>query len=330
MTSSTLRTTTITTSDGVRLVVDVEDAPGVSAGDPTVVLVHGFGHDTTIWAPQRAALLGRHRLVLPDQRGHGRSEPPPPGSATIERLGRDLGEVLDAVVPDSPAVLVGHSMGGMAILALARARPGLFGAPPAPGGGPRVNGVALICSAAGDALPGRRPIAGIGPLEVVAGGAQRLSRAATRASQALTGAALTLAGRIPAVTARARRAARPVETLLTRRLSFGSPVSDDVVAMVGRVVAQTPVATVAAFYPAFAGLDLYDAVPVLRGVATLILSAAGDRITPAWQSAEIAARLPDARVLELPDAGHLAFLEYPELVTGLLADLIDRAGARAS
>ena len=40
-------------------------------------------------------------------------------SCTIDQLARDLQEVLRAVVPDGPIVLIGHSMGGMTIMALA-------------------------------------------------------------------------------------------------------------------------------------------------------------------------------------------------------------------
>ena len=62
-------------------------------------------------------------------------------TATIDRTGRDLGEVLDATAPTGPVVLAGHSMGGMSILALARQRPELFG--------DRVVGVFLLATSAG-------------------------------------------------------------------------------------------------------------------------------------------------------------------------------------
>src|SRR3712207_8134062 len=50
----------------------------------------------------------------------GRSGWTPLTRATIDRTGRDLGQVLDAVVPSGPVVLAGHSMGGMSVMALAR------------------------------------------------------------------------------------------------------------------------------------------------------------------------------------------------------------------
>ena len=112
---------TVTTDDGVPLHVEVdgdEDAP------LTVVFSHGFTARLAEWELQRAALRDRARLVLWDQRGHGRSGWTQLTDATIDRTGRDLGQVLDAVAPTGPVVLAGHSMGGMSILALARQRPG--------------------------------------------------------------------------------------------------------------------------------------------------------------------------------------------------------------
>ena len=107
----------------------------------TVVFSHGFTARLAEWELQRAALRDRARLVLWDQRGHGRSGWTPLTDATIDRTGRDLGEVLDAVAPTGPVVLAGHSMGGMSVLALARQRPELFG--------DRVVGVFLLATSAG-------------------------------------------------------------------------------------------------------------------------------------------------------------------------------------
>ena len=49
-----------------------------------------------------------------------------PDNDSIDQLGRDLAAVLDTLAPRGPIVLVGHSMGGMAVLALAAQRPELF------------------------------------------------------------------------------------------------------------------------------------------------------------------------------------------------------------
>src|SRR6476469_9750500 len=68
------------------------------------------------------------------------------GYLCLRAMGRDLAAVLEAVAPDRRAVVVGHSMGAVAILALAEQRPELFG--------PRIAGVALIGAASSDLLGG--------------------------------------------------------------------------------------------------------------------------------------------------------------------------------
>jgi pimeloyl-ACP methyl ester carboxylesterase len=115
---------------------------GPSAEALTVVFCHGHALTLDAWHFQREALRGRHRLVFWDQRGHGRSGPGTVEAATIDQIGRDLAAVLDAVAPTGPLVLVGHSMGGMAIMSLAQLRPELFT--------DRVLGVALVATSAGD------------------------------------------------------------------------------------------------------------------------------------------------------------------------------------
>ncbi len=85
-----------------------------------VVLLHGLmGRGSTWWAVAR--WLGRHgRVVAPDARGHGRSGPG--GPWTTDRLAADVVEILEAT---GPAVVVGHSMGGLHGLVAAARRPDL-------------------------------------------------------------------------------------------------------------------------------------------------------------------------------------------------------------
>src|SRR3954462_10684456 len=129
---------TVRTDDGVDLHVEGDENENTAL---TVVLAHGFTARLAEWQLQRAVLRPRARLVLFDQRGHGRSGWTDLTKATIDRTGRDLGEVLDATTPEGPVVLAGHSMGGMSVMALARQRPELFGS--------RVVGVFLLATSAG-------------------------------------------------------------------------------------------------------------------------------------------------------------------------------------
>jgi len=148
------RVLTVLADDGVPLHVEIDEPP--SAGRPA--------RDR---APdrRRAGRPGHHHLLPRVHAEPGQLALPAPGSrrlpagllgparprplrplggrpASIDRLGADLDLVIKAVAPgDMPVVLVGHSMGGMTIMALAGQQPDLFGT--------KVVGVALISSAAG-------------------------------------------------------------------------------------------------------------------------------------------------------------------------------------
>ena len=90
-------------------------------GRPAVVFVHGFGCALSDWDAQVAHLSPRHLTVAVDLRGHGTS----PGTAadcTIERLGADVAEVIQALALP-PAVLVGHSMGCRVVIETALQAP---------------------------------------------------------------------------------------------------------------------------------------------------------------------------------------------------------------
>ena len=91
--------------------------------------MHGFALDMGTFYFQRKALTerGEHRLVFYDQPGHGRSSRLRSGDYDIAALGKSLAAVLDATVPDGHIILVGHSMGGMTIMAFAEQYPEWFG-----------------------------------------------------------------------------------------------------------------------------------------------------------------------------------------------------------
>ncbi|MCA1843616.1 MAG: SDR family NAD(P)-dependent oxidoreductase, partial [Actinobacteria bacterium] len=96
---------------------------GVVVGSgPTVLLSHCWTGSRATWEPVAARLVAAgRRVVLYDQRGHGASTLGP-GTPTVDQLGEDLAAVLEAV-DARDAVVAGHSMGGMAVQALAVTRP---------------------------------------------------------------------------------------------------------------------------------------------------------------------------------------------------------------
>jgi len=78
---------------------------------PSLVLSHSLGVDHGMWDPQMPALLDHFRVLRYDTRGHGASDVPP-GEYTLERLGRDVIGLLDAL-GIGKAAFCGLSMGGM-------------------------------------------------------------------------------------------------------------------------------------------------------------------------------------------------------------------------
>ena len=81
---------------------------------PAVLLIHAFPLNNTMWSPQLEAFSSRFRLIVPDLRGFGQSQPPSPW--TMEEMASDLNELLDRLGVTDVAV-VGVSMGGYIALA---------------------------------------------------------------------------------------------------------------------------------------------------------------------------------------------------------------------
>lgn len=88
-------------------------------GNP-FVLLHGFPHNRTLWAPQTSALLEHGRCITPDLRGFGDSGREGPYS--MEQYAEDVIELLEDLGIEK-TVVGGLSMGGYVAFALWRARP---------------------------------------------------------------------------------------------------------------------------------------------------------------------------------------------------------------
>lgn len=101
---------------------------------PVVVMIHGFTGSKENWYPLARALGGRYRLLIPDLPGWGESERKPGATYGFVEQAANVAAFIDALSPQRPVVLLGHSMGGgIAALVAARwpervARVGLFNA----------------------------------------------------------------------------------------------------------------------------------------------------------------------------------------------------------
>jgi pimeloyl-ACP methyl ester carboxylesterase len=95
------------------------DDGGVGEAAP-VVFIHSFAGDVSHWSAQLAHVRQRRRALAIDLRGHGGSDPAL--QANIPELAEDIRAVLDARNVER-AVLVGHSLGGLAALEFAGSSP---------------------------------------------------------------------------------------------------------------------------------------------------------------------------------------------------------------
>ena len=82
----------------------------VSGTGSPILLVHGFPLSSKLWNPIVPKLEQEYRLIVPDLRGHGRSEASP--AVTMAEYADDLATLLDRIGETGPVVLVGMSMGG--------------------------------------------------------------------------------------------------------------------------------------------------------------------------------------------------------------------------
>jgi len=292
-------------NDGTRLHVEI-DEPANQRDNLTVIFCHGYALNQDSFHYQRRDLRSLGRLVFWDQRSHGRSQRGHKSTSNIDQLGADLAAVVDAVAPTGPVVLVGHSMGGMTVMAYADQRPEEFGA--------RIAGVALLATSAAG-------LVGV-PLGLPDAASKLVTRSAPGFAESLA--------RNKELIERSRRVSSDLSLLLTNRYSFGSKVSPTLTQFVAEMLNATPIDVVAEFMPAFTAHDKRSALGALNRVETLVMVGDSDMLTPGEHSLAILHRVPGAEYIVLPDTGHMLLLErYPE-VNQHLRELVGRVRRNAA
>ena len=250
-------------------------------GGPFVVLSHCWTGDRRVWGPvaRRLATSG-HRVALYDQRGHGRSSIGSSG-LTLDAVGGDLGAVLEHLDARG-AVLGGHSLGGMAVQALAAREPALMTA--------RVDAAVLAATACTAVARDLRRRAG------------------------------------PAVVGRPR-----VERLVGHRVLGPLAVRDFVgrrpclshLQAIGQTFVSTPGPVRAGLLSAMQAMELTGALGTVPIPVTVVVGEA-DRHTTVEHARAIVRSVPGARLVVVPDAGHMLPFEAPDLLARLLAEAVDR------
>ncbi|WP_013334296.1 alpha/beta fold hydrolase [Gloeothece verrucosa] len=104
--------------DGSEIHIEFYGSPDA----PPLILTHGWGPNSTVWYYLKKQLAHHYRLILWDLPGLGKSSHPKNRDYSLEKYARDLEAVL-ALAGNRPAILLGHSMGGMILLTFCRLFP---------------------------------------------------------------------------------------------------------------------------------------------------------------------------------------------------------------
>lgn len=297
----------VVAEDGTILHAEVDEVAPYATGakpdpeQPTVLFVHGYALNLDCWHFQRRAMRGRHRMVFYDQRSHGRSARSPREHASIDQLGDDLALVIERLAPSGKVVLVGHSMGGMSIMAFAERHPQMFHE--------RISGVGLVATTAGGLRP-HRMVSRFIPDRVGDLVAPRL---------------ITALANAPELVDSARARGSNIGFLVADQFAFGGEAPASQVEFLDEMLAGTPVQVLAEFFPGFSTLDKFAVLERFADVPTTVICGTKDRLTPVGHSRKMASRIPGSRLVEVPGAGHMVLFEAPDLVNASLEQLFTAA-----
>ena len=286
----------VTSFDGTKLYV------GEDGGGPTVLFAHGFCLNATSWHFQLQQLSEDFRVVVYDMRGHGLSERPSTDDWSMDALARDL-EAVIASIADGPVIVVGHSMGGMALIRYCAMFSEQLGA--------RVRAVVLTDTSARDVIGGMVPSA---------------ARLAMPALRLLEQAATLAAGRNPAGFDRIRAARADLVALLVRLMGFGAKAPADEVAFMNDMLASVPAEVLVPVVKTLRSMDVSDGLDHID-VPTLVMVGSRDRLTPRAAARFLATAIHGAQLEVIPDSGHMPMLEHPEEFNAVLARFLKNPGA---
>ncbi|MEU5339917.1 alpha/beta hydrolase [Streptomyces sp. NPDC020766] len=278
-----VRELTAVSADGARLHVEVHGPEGA----PAVVLSHGWTCSTAFWAAQIRDLAADHRVIAYDQRGHGRSPVNPVCSA--DALADDLEAVLAATLaPGEKAVLAGHSMGGMTLIAAT--------------GRDRFRehaGAVLLCSTGSSRLVAESLVV---PM--------RAGRSRTWLTRKVLGSRAPLGP------------VTPVARRILKYATMGPGSAPGMVEECARIVHACPRKVRYAWSHVLDTLDLDHRVRELSVPAAVVVGTA-DRMTPVVHARSLVAALPNCvGSTELPGLGHMTPVEAPALVSTRIRELV--------
>ena len=263
----------------------------------TVVFVHGFTLAAESFFLQ-VDYLQEHfpevTSLLLDVRGHGACEDVAAHDCTIDGVGGDITQLIDAHAPAGKLVLVGHSLGGMAVLNVLRTAP--------PRIRRRVARVLLISTAI-------ESLASQGVPQVLA----------SPAADAVHG----VMEQAPDAVQRIRSdVAELLAPALATTVFFRDDTPQRIIEFHAAMIQATPVETIAGFFNDVAEHEETAAVEALRDIPGIVLVGDKDRFTPPAQSELLAARWDVGQLEVICGAGHMVILEAPGAVNAALGDVV--------
>lgn len=265
---------------------------GERNGLTPVAFCDGIGCDGYVWRYLRDA-LGARFAVHGHYRGHGRTAPPrDKDRVAIADLADDQACILDDALVDR-AVVVGHSMGVQVALETYHRHPD------------RVAGLVLVCGAPSH------------PLKTFRG---------TAAVESILPTVQKWVQRMPSIINRVTRAVLP--TRLAYEVAARLEIQRDLVRPedfmpylegMARIDARLFVAMLSA-----AGQHSAEALLPHIEVPVLVVAGGRDGFTPPDRSRAMAAAIPGAELVEIPDGSHTAPIELPEVVDDAVRDFFVR------
>ncbi|MFG1920307.1 alpha/beta fold hydrolase [Cryptosporangium sp. NPDC048952] len=281
---------TVRSADGTAIHVAEYGPPDA----PTVVLAHGWTLAIGFYTNQIRALSRDLHVVAYNLRGHGGSDVPGKGQFTTDALADDLAAVLRAAVPDgTKAVVVGHSMGAMSLVAMAAKHRAVL----------REKVAAAVLANTG--------VTDLVTSSLLQPGPDGLRRLTAPLGRALISATLPLGSRPTAAT-----------MPLIRYLALPPHAPTEQVAFCAHVILETPRTVRGGFGATLGNLDLRTAVPHLDVPATVVTGEL-DLLTPPKLGRRLAEDLPQARLVEVDGVGHMTPIEAPDVLEREIRALVD-------
>ena len=253
----------------------------ISRGEGTpIVFAHGVTLSSRVWAKQFDSIPDAgFRAVAFDSRGHGESTIGESGHS-VDNLADDVRSVLEAL-DLRDVILVGHSMGGMAVQAFVIRHPDIARE--------RVRGLVLQSTAARNLVSDARRVRGL---------AERATSFA------------------PDLGALMRQ--RNLGFLLAR-IGFGNDPHASHVEATRQMLGACSQETIRDAGKALLALDLTGGLPSIK-LPTLVLVGTADALTPPRDSRQIAELIPGARLIEFKGAGHMLMYERTEEIDALIVE----------